>query len=89
MIPYQAVIQQLEKQLSGVKNTGDEQQIREALTAIRALCDVVLDTSDGSISKAQSKHLPQMLVSEPMQPSLYTAKIDEEDGANGDSIFDF
>jgi len=88
MIPYQAVIQQLEKQLSGVKNTGDEQQIREALTAIRALCDVVLDTSDG-ISKAQSKHLPQMLVSEPKQPSLYTAKIVEEDGANGDSIFDF
>ena len=30
MIPYQAVIQQLEKQLSGVKNTADEQQVREA-----------------------------------------------------------
>ncbi|MFE3574236.1 YwdI family protein [Lysinibacillus sp. NPDC059133] len=88
MIPYQAVIQQLEKQLSGVKNAGNEQQIREALTAIRALCDVVLDASDG-ISKAQSKHLPQMLVSEPKQTSLYTAKIEEEDGANGDSIFDF
>jgi len=87
MIPYQAVIQQLEKQLSGVKNAGNEQQIREALTAIRALCDVVLDSPD-EISKAQSKHIPQMLVSEPKPTSLYTAKI-EEDGANGDSIFDF
>ncbi len=88
MIPYQAVIQQLEKQLSSVKNAGDEQQIREALTAIRALCDVVLDSPDG-ISKAQSKHLPQMLASEPKQASLYTAKMEEEDGANGDSIFEF
>ncbi|MGE7114211.1 YwdI family protein [Lysinibacillus sp. NPDC047702] len=88
MIPYQAVIQQLEKQLSGVKNAGNEQQIREALTAIRALCDVVLDSAEG-ISKAQSKHIPQMLVSEPKPSSLYTAKIEEEDGANGDSIFDF
>ncbi len=88
MIPYQAVIQQLEKQLSGVKNAGNEQQIREALTAIRALCDVVLDSAEG-ISKVQSKHIPQMLVSEPKQSSLYAAEIEEEDGANGDSIFDF
>ncbi|HAU33835.1 MAG TPA: uracil-DNA glycosylase, partial [Lysinibacillus sp.] len=29
MIPYQAVIQQLEKQLSGAKNAGNDQQIRE------------------------------------------------------------
>ncbi|MBD8519441.1 YwdI family protein [Lysinibacillus sp. FSL R7-0073] len=89
MIPYQAVIQQLEKQLSGAKNAGNDQQIREALSAIRALCDVVLDSPSNTPSiTPPSKHLPQMLVSEMKPSSLSTSKI-EEDGANGDSIFDF
>ncbi|HBT71050.1 MAG TPA: uracil-DNA glycosylase [Lysinibacillus sp.] len=88
MIPYQAVIQQLEKQLSGAKNAGNDQQIREALTAIRALCDVVLDSPNDTPAITTPKHIPQMLVSESKQATLYTSKI-EEDGANGDSIFDF
>ncbi|HBJ01943.1 MULTISPECIES: YwdI family protein [Lysinibacillus] len=89
MIPYQAVIQQLEKQLSSAKNAGNDQQIREALSAIRALCDVVLDSPSNTPSiTPPSKHLPQMLVSEMKPSSLSTSKI-EEDGANGDSIFDF
>ncbi|MEK5230631.1 YwdI family protein [Lysinibacillus sp. FSL K6-0232] len=88
MIPYQAVIQQLEKQLSGAKNAGNDQQIREALIAIRALCDVVLESPNHTASITPSKPLPQMLVSETKPSSLYTSKI-EEDDANGDSIFDF
>ncbi|WP_375105705.1 hypothetical protein AB9L15_18430 [Lysinibacillus fusiformis] len=31
MIPYQAVIQQLEKQLSGAKNAGNDQQSAKLL----------------------------------------------------------
>lgn len=86
MIPYQAVIQQLEKQLSGAKNAGNDQQIREALTAIRALCDVVLDSSSNTPSiTTPSKHLPQMLVSEMKPSSLSTSKI-EEDGADRKSV---
>ncbi|EFI69083.1 YwdI family protein [Lysinibacillus capsici] len=88
MISYQAVIQQLEKQLSNAKNAGNDQRIRETLTAIRALCDVVLDSSSDAPSITPHKHVPQMLVSESKPSTLYTAKI-EEDGANGDSIFDF
>ncbi|WP_341301549.1 YwdI family protein [Lysinibacillus sp. FSL H8-0500] len=88
MIPYQAVIQQLEKQLASAKNAATDQQIREALIAIRALCDVVLDSPSDPAPITPPKHLPQMLVSETKPSSLYTSKI-EEDGANGDSIFDF
>ncbi|WP_054768736.1 YwdI family protein [Lysinibacillus parviboronicapiens] len=88
MISYQAILQQLEKQLADAKQAASEQQIRETLSAIRALCDVVLDSSV-ELPKAQPKHLPQMLATEPTPPSLYTAKVEEDDGANGDSIFDF
>ncbi|GLC87988.1 YwdI family protein [Lysinibacillus piscis] len=85
MISYQAIMQQLEKQLVSVKHTSNEQQIREAFIAIRALCDVVLDGQGETQPKSQ--HIPQMLVSEPV--TFNTVKVTEEDGANGDSIFDF
>ncbi|MFJ7668555.1 YwdI family protein [Lysinibacillus sp. NPDC097195] len=91
MISYEAVIQQVEKQLAGAKNANNEQQIREALTAIRALCDVVLDlptaTSNGNVQVKQ--HLPQMLSTEQMPSTINSSKIQHNDGANGDSIFDF
>ncbi|KOS66515.1 uracil-DNA glycosylase [Lysinibacillus contaminans] len=88
MISYQAVLQQLEKQLDEAKKAASEQQMRESLTAVRALCDVVL-TQSIETSKTQPKHIPQMLTQGPTQQVLYTAKMDEEDGANGDSLFDF
>ncbi|MFJ7736140.1 YwdI family protein [Lysinibacillus sp. NPDC097287] len=88
MISYQAVLQQLEKQLDEAKKAPSEQQIRESLTAVRALCDVVLAQPTKG-SKTQPKHIPQMLTQSPTQQMVYTAKLDEEDGANGDSLFDF
>ena len=88
MISYQAILQQLEKQLDEAKKASSEQQIRESLTAVRALCDVVLaQPVEGA--KSQPKQIPQMLTQSPTQQMVYTAKIDEEDGANGDSLFDF
>ena len=88
MISYQTILQQLEKQLDEAKKATGEQQIRESLTAVRALCDVVLEQSVET-SKTQPKHAPQMLTQVPTQQMVYTAKINEEDGANGDSLFDF
>ncbi|MFJ7954093.1 YwdI family protein [Lysinibacillus sp. NPDC096418] len=88
MISYQAVLLQLEKQLDEAKKASSEQQIRESLTAVRALCDVVLaQPLDGA--KLQPKNIPQMLTQSPTQQMVSTVKIDEEDGANGDSLFDF
>lgn len=88
MISYEAVMQQLEKQLASANNATNEQQIREALTAIRALCDVVLDLPTNN-TNMQLKHLPQMLVTEQKPSTLNATKIQHDDGANGDSIFDF
>ena len=84
MISYQAVLQQLEKQLDEAKKATDEQQMRESLTAVRALCDVVL-ARPAEGSQTQHKHIPQM----PTPQIINTVKMEEEDGANGDSLFDF
>lgn len=88
MISYQTILQQLEKQLEEAKNATNEQQIRESLTAVRALCDVVLAKSAEAVKK-QSAPMSKVVTQMPTQQVVYTAKMDEEDGANGESLFDF
>lgn len=77
MISYETLLKEMEKHLLQAKSTESTQQLREHLSAIRALCDVGLVQSEGR------KILPQNTNS-----TLSSVKV-EEDGANGNSIFDF
>ena len=88
MISYQTILQHLEKQVEEAKNASTEQQIRESLTAVRALCDVVLSKA-GEVVKEQPTPMSKVITPIPTQQPVYTAKMDEEDGANGESLFDF
>ena len=88
MISYQTILQQLEKQLEAAKKTTNAQHMRESLTAVRALCDVVLAQSAETV-KIQPTAIPEMVTQMPTQQTVYTAKMDKEDGANGESLFDF
>lgn len=78
MIPLDRVLTEMEKQLSAAKNAGDEQSMREALSAIRSLCEVALSPEQPSATrKLHVQHAPSV-----------KQQLIEED-ANGDSIFDF
>lgn len=99
MISYKALLNEIELLLANVKNTEDEQQIREQLSAIRALCNVGLASNQNSkaqtkSSSAQSQQNQSNSSSNQTQniinsvSSLNASKLKEED-ANGDSIFDF
>ncbi|WP_107838265.1 YwdI family protein [Metasolibacillus meyeri] len=82
MISYDVLLKQLEQHVIQAKNAANEQEMREQLSAVRALCDVVLTT--------QGK--PQMATAIPQlsTPQLQTQAIPlQENGANGDSLFDF
>lgn len=90
MISYDTIVAAIQQHASAA--TGDEAQVREQLTAIRALCDVVL-ANDRQLASTRIAPSP-MPVAPPVAPqiapppSLPTKKI-EEDDANGDSLFDF
>lgn len=81
MISSEHILIQIDKQLQQAKTTGNEQSKREALAAIRALCDVALD----------SKLVPAATIVKdvpaPVLPAQPTAV--KEDDANGESLFDF
>ncbi|MFC4410722.1 YwdI family protein [Chungangia koreensis] len=74
------LLSEMEKQLAAAKTAGDEQMMREALSAIRSLCEVALS--------AESHPGSLKLTAQQSPPVLRHEKLQEED-ANGDSIFDF
>ncbi|MGN7476913.1 YwdI family protein [Solibacillus silvestris] len=90
MITHETIVRQIEKLTVEANHATTEQQVREKLTAIRALCDVVLDEK-ANLPKLPPQNFGSASISAPVyaQPVAIPAqKLDEED-ANGDSIFDF
>lgn len=84
MISYEQIAAEIERQLQSVHSTGDEHKMREAFSAIRALCEVALSTSE--IKSIQ----PKVLSTTNVQSSPRVGgELLAEDDANGGSIFDF
>ena len=95
MISYEKIVQQIAKLTAQANEAQNEQQIREQLSAIRALCDVVLsdktaNTEVSSVVSREAKFIHQSSPTPVFTQSIVTpsSKL-EEDDANGDSIFDF
>lgn len=86
MISTERVIEEMQRQLNYAK-TADDQAVREALTAIRALCQVVLVSNE---KKDEPIITPRtMAISHKPQISSLESRPLEEEDANGGSIFDF
>ncbi|RUL53115.1 YwdI family protein [Lysinibacillus antri] len=96
MISYQTLINEIEQLVASAKGEKDEQQIREQLSAVRALCNVALSSNKQTQSGSVSYKSSATPVSNSVQQdnivnnvsSLNGAKLKEND-ANGESIFDF
>ena len=90
MITYETIIKQIEKLTAEATHATTEQLAREKLTAIRALCDVVLDEKINS-TKLSATNLISTATSSPVytQPVAIPAQKLEEEDANGDSLFEF
>lgn len=103
MISYQTILVELEKHVQEAKYASNEQQFREALVATKALCDVVLQLpASGAKHMPQSESIVNSNVAETRlatdttslhvtdsRPVIKSQHLEEEDGANGASLFDF
>ncbi len=87
MIPYDRIISEMERQLGVAKRAKDERAMREALSAVRSLCEVALGESS---SKQEESIIPKVQTVPDVQSisSLEGKPLVEED-ANGGSLFDF
>jgi len=84
MISYEQIFMQIDKQLQQAKITGNEQTKREALAAIRALCDLTLESAPSSSPQA-----PSVVQAVSIAPTIQQPVALKEDDANGESLFDF
>ena len=100
MIQNEQILSAIEKHLVNAKTAKTNSEMREQLVAMKALCDVLLLNEVGTSSKNDVQHVQnvqhvqtiqpmQTIQSMPSQPVSPTNKLQEDDGANGDSIFDF
>lgn len=84
-VGHERVIAEIEKHAHQAR-TADAAKMRESLAAIRALCDLLLDGEQSAAAPAP-RTIP-LSASPAPQPVLSEKKL-EEDGANGDSLFEF
>ena len=97
MISYNQVLKEIERQVQRARQTNQESTIREALAAVRSLAEVALSEDGGQAEKVVPRNIetihvpPQVTQAMPVQSlsSLEATPIEEEDGANGKSLFDF
>lgn len=89
MISYDAIIKELQKQIAQAQQAASTAEKREAFSAMRALCDVALQTNEPSVqlSSFTAPSQPTQVVPAPPVPTQAN-KLHEPD-ANGDSLFDF
>lgn len=88
-ISVQKLLGKMEKELYEAKASPSEARIRERVQAIKSLCELILEESDtGSTSVAPS--ISHTYSSQPAQPAnVQPKKMQMDDEANGDSLFDF
>lgn len=81
-IPAEKILNKIEEQLSFAKQANSEVEIRGKIQVIKALCDLLLDEQN----EEKQWSIPTSIVKkgEPQK-----TVIDDEDGANGESLFDF
>jgi hypothetical protein len=91
-IPVGNLLGKIEKELQEAKSSSSQDRIRERVYSIKALCELLLEgegTGSEPVRPAAS-YIPQ-----PVQESVPLASIQQpkkmnmENEANGDSIFDF
>lgn len=101
-ISYHTILKKMEEKLIEAKSTNSNTQVREHVQAIKTLCEVILmeeRTSEASYQPAvQTQTKPIQYQAQPTvistptpstSPTLGEKRLETEDGANGDSLFDF
>ncbi|QDY44917.1 YwdI family protein [Planococcus glaciei] len=83
-IDAQRILREIEKHTAQARK-GDPAKVSESIAAVRALCDLLLEDDQSPMDAPRA--IP--LASPQVQPVSSASKLREEDGANGDSLFEF
>lgn len=94
-VSYRALLEKMEHELRRAKEVQDGSQLHKHMYAIKALAEVILEEGKTAGASRQASPIvkPYISASTPVasEPLTITSPepIKTEDGANGDSLFDF
>ncbi|ESU34398.1 hypothetical protein G3A_01195 [Bacillus sp. 17376] len=98
-ISLQKLLLKMEEELIRAKSAESEAIKRERIQSIKTLCELVLDESPGTapVKQTAQQFVPpqhsipqqQMPATQPSPMIPQPKKLEMEDSANGDSLFDF
>lgn len=87
-ISIQIILEKMEQELQQAKSKTNESEIKPHLYAIKTLADLAF--SDQKQKEGETLNIPKVNT---VEPKVITTTVSEplkiDDGANGDSIFDF
>jgi hypothetical protein len=86
-ISVQKLLNKIEAELIEAKKTQSDAKVREHVYAVKALCELILEEQ----TTTKNNTLTAMPTSTVVQPVDIPkqSRLKEDDGANGDSLFDF
>ncbi len=88
-ISVQKLLKKIEEELHEAKGNTNEARIRERIYSIKSLCELILD-EQVMPAASKSTFVPQQPVQQVQPVSIQQPKrLEMEDDANGDSLFDF
>ncbi|MBS4190033.1 YwdI family protein [Bacillus sp. FJAT-49705] len=93
-ISVQQLLGKIEKELMEAKDSSTTARMRERVQAMKSLCELILDEPETTkgISSTPTAYMPPAVQQvQPVQPASIqqTKRLEMEDEANGDSLFDF
>lgn len=90
-ISYDALIKKMEQELQQAKS-ANPQKMKNHIHTVKALAEVILDEKTSMQANVVTQPVAPIIHQAPQQqPMTIQAEkpLDTEDGANGDSLFDF
>ncbi|MDQ0856990.1 YwdI family protein [Bacillus sp. V2I10] len=86
------LLAKMEKEIQRAMQGSSDSEVRERLLAVKTLCDLVLEEQAEEryeTKQTSPNQLDALQLQKMMGASNFNNKKKEEDGVNGDSIFDF
>lgn len=90
-ISIEKLLEKMERELQHAKTSSRDENLREKIYSIKILCEVILEGKAAGDTEMNSIVSPSVYQPAAAQPvSMNQAKkMQTDDGANGDSLFDF
>ena len=90
-ISVTSLLNRMEQEITFAKNVDDKGKLKNHIYSIKALCEIILsnDQEDAGMGDVQRKHQQNFSTTVPSITLTENKPLKTDDGANGESIFDF